>query len=1068
MITTLAIAPQDLIAQPTSGQQPQPAQSNSITCGSTPATRRADALYYIAQGSICRNQGKLAEAIAAYQAAIQLNPTAQIKAVAYNNLGLVYAQQGLLSQAIASYRSAVEQNPDLVLAYSNWADALRQQGNLAEAEQKRQEADATSQRLATRPGSGGEDLIRQGNELSNNGRLEEAIEAYRLAIQINPNLIAAYNNLGNALVSRGRQQQQQLKMAGRAADADAVYQAALTDAVTAYQQATQVPLPPNPPVNYRNALTLAYDGLGFALNELGRGEESAAAYDQALKTDPRLSMFPDLTQFISAPAATSISNGCNVPPEPNLSQSDAASQPTAANLNYLGRTLRNQRRSDRAIVAYQRAIARDPKFAAAYNNLGVVLAERELLDQAIACYRQATQLDPTPIQFANLGNALRSAGRIDEALQAYQGTDNVLDRIEKLPGRVENLDLLDTLLTGQRNFDWYQSRAQFFAQKQDYYTGYIRQLMELNKLYPNKGLDRKALEVSERARARGLLETLAEANICQAIDRQITTNQTTSGNQLADLIKEECRLRREFKQQIDTWNRLNNTTGQLTSATPEATETEKKAIEQQIQNLSQQYETIQAQIRAINSEYAQLVQPSRLTVQDIQTQILDNNTILIEYWLDTDRSYMWVVSKPGVISPTGFASYVLSDRATISQAAREFYNYLTIPSERVKPVRTAQAGMRLSKMILGNVASQLKNYRLLVVADGMLRYIPFSALPDPNADDRFVNLTDITDFNLDRLPDPLLASHEIVNSPSASILATIRQRAANRRPPAQTLAILADPVFNREDERFHSSTANPTPPLPSEPPPPNTTSNTNPTSSAQSTSIESPADDPDNAESEESSTTVQETKPLTVGVSRFPRLPGTQREAERILRIAQRKGFGNSSRSFLGFEVNQQTLADLNQYRILHFATHGVLDDRQPGQSRLILSQFDEQKAPVQNGFLDMSGIFSLDLSADLVVLSSCRTGLGTEVTGEGLVGLAQGFLRAGAESVVVSLWSVNDEATSRLMESFYQKVLGNLDDHNTTSPAQALRAAQRELWNSRRWKIPYYWAAFTVQGDWQ
>ncbi|GAB1537922.1 hypothetical protein NUACC21_05770 [Scytonema sp. NUACC21] len=97
-----------------------------------------------------------------------------------------------------------------------------------------------------------------------------------------------------------------------------------------------------------------------------------------------------------------------------------------------------------------------------------------------------------------------------------------------------------------------------------------------------------------------------------------------------------------------------------------------------------------------------------------------------------------------------------------------------------------------------------------------------------------------------------------------------------------------------------------------------------------------------------------------------------------------------------------------------------------------------------------------------LVVLSACRTGVGKEVKGEGIVGLTRGLMYAGAKRVVMSLWSVEDEATAVLMAKFYQKLLKQGEPS-----AKALRAAQLEMWQHKQWQEPYYWAAFILQGEW-
>jgi len=164
-----------------------------------------------------------------------------------------------------------------------------------------------------------------------------------------------------------------------------------------------------------------------------------------------------------------------------------------------------------------------------------------------------------------------------------------------------------------------------------------------------------------------------------------------------------------------------------------------------------------------------------------------------------------------------------------------------------------------------------------------------------------------------------------------------------------------------------------------------------------------------------------------------------------------------------GFQANRATATgpDLSRYRIIHFATHGLLNSEHPLLSGLVFSLVDENGKP-QDGFLRMHEIYNLQLPAELVVLSACQTALGEEIKGEGLVGLARGFMHAGARRVVASLWQVDDMATAQLMGYFYRGMLkGNL------RPAAALRAAQIELSRSPRWSSPYYWAGFVMQGEW-
>ncbi len=152
----------------------------------------------------------------------------------------------------------------------------------------------------------------------------------------------------------------------------------------------------------------------------------------------------------------------------------------------------------------------------------------------------------------------------------------------------------------------------------------------------------------------------------------------------------------------------------------------------------------------------------------------------------------------------------------------------------------------------------------------------------------------------------------------------------------------------------------------------------------------------------------------------------------------------------------------LSQYRIVHFATHAISDSERPERSGLVLSLFDRNGQP-QNGFLSLGEIYGLTLPADLVVLSACDTGLGREVSGEGLIGLVRGFMYAGATRVVASLWSVDDEVTAQLMAHFYKSL-----EQDGLSPAAALRAAQIEVRKQARWRSPYYWAGFQIEGEWR
>src|SRR5262249_26290294 len=193
----------------------------------------------------------------------------------------------------------------------------------------------------------------------------------------------------------------------------------------------------------------------------------------------------------------------------------------------------------------------------------------------------------------------------------------------------------------------------------------------------------------------------------------------------------------------------------------------------------------------------------------------------------------------------------------------------------------------------------------------------------------------------------------------------------------------------------------------------------------------------------------------------FGRLLSTRHEAAAILALVPER----ERMQALDFEASRTSALrpELGEYRIVHFATHGMLNNIHPELSGIVLSLVDEAGRQ-QDGFLRLQDIYNLKLAAELVVLSACQTGLGKEIKGEGLIGLARGFMYAGAPRIVASLWKVDDRATGELMKRFYQGLLGP----EALRPAGALREAQLSIWKEKQWREPYYWAAFVLQGEWK
>ena len=196
------------------------------------------------------------------------------------------------------------------------------------------------------------------------------------------------------------------------------------------------------------------------------------------------------------------------------------------------------------------------------------------------------------------------------------------------------------------------------------------------------------------------------------------------------------------------------------------------------------------------------------------------------------------------------------------------------------------------------------------------------------------------------------------------------------------------------------------------------------------------------------------------GLVRFERLPFSRKEADSVEALTP----PGQMMKAVDFSASKAmaTSAEIGQFRIVHFATHSLINSQHPELSGVVLSLVDEQ-GHTQDGFLRMHEIYNLNLGAELVVLSACQTALGKEIKGEGLMGLTRGFMYAGSPRVVASLWDVRDEATAELMKRFYRGML-----KENLRPAAALRSLQVSMLKEKRWEAPYYWAPFVMQGEWR
>lgn len=633
---------------------------------------------------------------------------------------------------------------------------------------------------------------------------------------------------------------------------------------------------------------------------------------------------------------------------------------------YLGRTYVALNQQKQAIEHFETALGLYGKLgnpmekARVWARLGQLYQTQGKLDEAQKFYQQALQtfyalndgIDQSATLFA-MGQLETKRGNFDTAEDHFRQSIETTDSVRS---RSTSRDLA----------------AAFSATVHDRYWEYIQCLMRRN----DKQAAARAFEISESERARSLAEFLrsTETNLLASLD--------------PELANQEKSLRHVIRAKEDTRVSL---VGQRTTEKADLAkiDAELAQLEAEVAQLEAQYKSVSATISQRYPKYDQITRPRGWDLARIQQQVLtDDDTVLLEYILGADKSYVWAITRDS------FSAHEITGE--VGKAAETVYNLSKDPAKGHENELT-QATQVLSNMVLSPVAGDLNKRRIIVIADGALHYIPFQMLPAPSSN-----------------AEPLVAQHDIINAPSASILGELREEVAGRGVRSKVLAAFGNPALGRAQQTAKASQA--------------------------SRDIELNGDNFD--------------------LSSIGQLFFAEREINSLREIATPAATFTAT----GFAANRKQLfsMDFSQYAILHFATHGLLDPTRPEHSGILLSMVDDQ-GKKQEGFITLQDVYSLRAPVDLVVLSACRTGLGREIRGEGLVGLTRGFMYAGATTVVASLWKVDDEATSELMKSFYTQML-----QNRKTPDEALRIAQNSIRQNPRWSAPHYWAGFTLQGEYQ
>ncbi len=643
-----------------------------------------------------------------------------------------------------------------------------------------------------------------------------------------------------------------------------------------------------------------------------------------------------------------------------------------------------------------------------YRQQGKTEQALQTYEEGIVLYRKAGHRHSEAFALGRLGDLLLGLGRPAEALERYGQATEILENM-----RVEIVSE--------------DPRTSYFSTVADMYARYASLLVA-------QGQTKRALHVAERRRARVLLELLTEAHaeVREGLDPELLDEQSALLARLRALQQRLVELR--FQPQEQDIPQL------IVEIEREEQETERK------------YQLNQAEIRRCGPRYASLTQPEIWNVEEIQEELVDDRTALLEYVLGDQQGLLFVVLK------NDCEAFLLPPKAEIETMVRELREAVSRRDVAGYPQghELYQALINREVKVSGRkrrVVEMIEGKTLLIIADGVLHYLPFEILlteppkevmeprpparadkPRPNAGDsdmghgRPGTLVELA------APSYLVCRHAIVYAPSASVAGLLQREQEHREVWPHELVAIADPALPEEEG-----------------------------GRGQPVVMEAALDH------------------VTRGVSLRP-IPGTREEVTRIASLIEptpqlqevvegkaHQFDGERVTLCLGKRATKEAVlarfdpkAEVPASRFVHFATHGLLDEEKPQFSGLVFSP-----GPSGDSFWHTFEIFNARIPADLVVLSACETGLGKIVSGEGVVGLARAFMYAGSGSVCVSLWKVADLATADFMEAFYRQLLhGRHQDGAPVHKAEALRQAKLEAIDAGgRTAHPYFWAPFVLVG---
>jgi CHAT domain-containing protein/tetratricopeptide (TPR) repeat protein len=914
-----------------------------------PGAPAVEAAVLNALGETCYYQARWPEAQAWFEqalAAARAGGSAWVEAHALNNLGVVFTVLGRTREAEGRYREALARWEALgddaqrsETLYSFGFLLLDTLGDLDGAAQAFGQALAIGQRLGA-PAVEAKNLNGLGLVARRQGEIDEAFTHFRRALELARRAgdglleVTLLRHLGSLHRRRGELQEAlriylEILAAGQGTvgtrsrvvhDLATVYVdlGDLEKARASYQQVLDLA----PPERYRYSID-ALVNLGLVLHRQGDHEGALTRWQRALE----------------------------------LSRTGGYTSGEALTRQNLGTFWREQGDPTAGLGELARArelwsaLGEKPQEAKALHEIGTAYRALGRTAEAAAAFDRALELaqgDPalTALCLSKRAELDRDEGRLEQARAGYEEALRAVESVRRAIGS-------DAL------------RTSFLAVKRPYYEAYLDVLVRLDRLHPGQGYAEAALAASERARARGLLDLLAEGRV--EVHRGLDPDLQRRESELqAELVRAEERL-----------------AAARALAPPDPSSI--ALLERRRIAVEQDLEALAGEIRRRNPRYAQVRYPAPLAAAAVQAQ-LGPDTLLLEYAVGAEVSYLFAVTRESLTVTA------LPPAADLVERVRALRRALQAPDRRQLGRYVEEAG-GLYRLLVAPAGDLLRRKpRLLIAPDGPLHLFPFEAL-----------LTDVRKSRGRPLRDLpfLLREHAVGYIPSASVLAEVRAPRAAAPGAGMRLIAFADPWYGPE---------------------------------------------------------AQQTAAVRAGGGEgatFAALPESRREVARIAGLYP-PGAVELYLDHAASEENVKANPRLAAARTLHFAAHGVIDEQRPLLSGLALAR---PAGGPDDGMLRAYEVFDLRLDADLVVLSACETGLGQQVSGEGIVGLSRAFFYAGAASVLVSLWNVAEASTPDLMVSFYRQ-LGASDQR------EALRRAKLETIAAGTYAHPFYWSPFVLVGD--